>query len=107
MGVVFVLIFMGLLYVASKIFNWKSRWGDDIGLSKNVLRVLPDLFKDEALLNDFKIILNKLGFNKIIHSKKIINNSGNFTLKIDRKILKIINYLFTDDFSNFKYKIVS
>jgi hypothetical protein len=61
----------------------------------------------EHLESDFKIILNKLGFNKIIHSKKIINNSGNFTLKIDRKILKIINYLFTDDFSNFKYKIVS
>ncbi len=75
MEVIFVLIFMGLLYIVLKIFNWKSRWGSDIGLSKNVLRVLPDVFKDEALLNDFKIILNDEG-NIYVLLEKILKDLG-------------------------------
>jgi hypothetical protein len=70
-----VLIFMGLLYLGSKIFNWKSRWGNDIGLSKNVLRVLPDVFKDEALLDDFKIILNDEG-NIYVLLEKVLKDVG-------------------------------
>lgn len=75
MEVVFGLIFMGLLYIISKIFNWKTRWGDDIGLSKNVLRVLPDIFKDEALLDDLKIILKEEG-NIYVLLEKLLKDLG-------------------------------
>lgn len=60
----------------------------------------------EHLERDLEIILNKIGIEKILHSKKIINGSGNFTLKIDRQMLRRINYLFLDDFKNFHYKMV-
>lgn len=60
----------------------------------------------EHLEQDLQIILNKIGIREIIHSKKIINGSGNFSLKIDRKMLKIMNYLFSDDFKNFHYTMV-
>lgn len=60
----------------------------------------------EHLEEDLEIILNKIGFRQIIHNKKIINSSKNFTLKIDRKMLRIMNYLFSDDFRYFRYKMV-
>lgn len=60
----------------------------------------------EYLENDFAKILNQIGFKRIIHKQKKINSSGDFFLKIDRKSLKIINYLFADDFKNFHYKMV-
>jgi hypothetical protein len=75
MEVVFGLIFVGLLYIISKIFNWRTRWGGDIGLSKNVLRVLPDIFKDEALLDDLKIILKEEG-NIYVLLEKLLKDLG-------------------------------
>lgn len=60
----------------------------------------------ENLEKDLEIILKKIGIQQIIHNKKKINSSGNFNLKINKKILKIINYLFTDDFINFHYKMI-
>lgn len=60
----------------------------------------------ENLEKDLEIILRKIGIQQIIHNKKKINSSGNFNLKINKKILKIINYLFDDDFKNFHYKMI-
>jgi hypothetical protein len=62
--------------------------------------------KFEHLERDLEIILKKIGIQQIIHNKKKINSSGNFNLKINKKMLKIINYLFIDDFINFHYKII-
>jgi len=62
--------------------------------------------KFEHLERDLEIILKKIGIQQIIHNKKKINSSGNFNLKINKKMLKIINYLFIDDFINFHYKMV-
>ena len=59
-----------------------------------------------GLEEDLKKILNKIGFKRLVHIPKKINSSGDFFLKIDRKSLKIINYLFADDFKNFHYKMV-
>ena len=67
-----------------------------------------DMFgRFEHLEQDLTKILNKIGFQYIVHKPKKINSSGNFSLKIDRKSLKIINHLFADDFINFHYKMVS
>jgi hypothetical protein len=60
----------------------------------------------EHLEEDLEIILNNIGIRRIIHNKKKINSSGNFNLKIDGKILKIMNYLFADDLKNFHYEMV-
>ena len=60
----------------------------------------------EHLESDLEIILNKLGFRRMLHTKKIVNSSGNFTIKMDRQMLRIINYLFADDFRNFNYKMI-
>jgi hypothetical protein len=60
----------------------------------------------EQLEEDLEIILNAIGIYRIIHNKKKINSSGNFNLKIDRKIIKIMNYLFADDLNNFHYEMV-
>ena len=60
----------------------------------------------EYLEQDLKIILNNIGIHNIIHNSEKINSSGNFSIKIDRKMLKIINHLFEDDFNNFHYKMV-
>jgi hypothetical protein len=66
-----------------------------------------DMFgRFEHLEEDFKKILNKIGFQRIVHNSKKINSSGNFSLKIDKKSVKIINHLFVDDFRNFHYKMV-
>lgn len=60
----------------------------------------------EHLEEDLEKILKRIGFKRLIHIPKKINSSGDFFLEIDRKSLKIINYLFADDFKNFNYKMV-
>lgn len=60
----------------------------------------------EHLEEDLEMILNNIGIYRMIHNKKIINSSGDINFKIDRKVLKMMNYLFSDDFKNFRYKMV-
>lgn len=60
----------------------------------------------EHLETDLENILNHIGIYNMIHERKKINSSGNYTLKIDRQMLKILNYLFKDDFKHFQYKMV-
>jgi hypothetical protein len=61
----------------------------------------------EYLEDDFKSILNYLGFNKIIHPIKrlnVSNESGAEDIILERKTVKKINELFSDDFDMFHYK---
>jgi hypothetical protein len=64
--------------------------------------------KFERLEEDLKKILNRIGFTKINHIPKKINssNSSNVISQIDTKSIKIMNYLFADDFNNFRYYMI-
>jgi hypothetical protein len=62
----------------------------------------------ENLEEDFRRILNLIGFNKIIHvpQKYNISSEGVTTeLKFKESTLKLINQLFADDFNMFHYKV--
>lgn len=63
--------------------------------------------KFEKLEEDFKIILNKIGFDKIRHiSKKenVSNTEGSESMVLERKTIQKLNELFADDFELFHYK---
>jgi len=64
----------------------------------------------EHLEDDFKFILNKIGFTEIIHPIKkvnVSNNSDSDNILLEGKIIKKINELFIDDFNNFHYKMIN
>jgi hypothetical protein len=63
--------------------------------------------KFEKLEEDFIIILNKIGFDKIRHiSKKenVSNTEGAESMVLERKTIQKLNELFADDFELFHYK---
>jgi hypothetical protein len=63
--------------------------------------------KFETLEEDFKIILNEIGFDKIIHIPKkenVSNKSGAETIVFEKKTIQKINELFFEDFELFHYK---
>jgi hypothetical protein len=64
----------------------------------------------EHLEDDFRLILNKIGFKDIIHSIKkvnVSNNSGSDDVLLEGKTIKRINELFSDDFETFHYEIIN
>lgn len=63
--------------------------------------------KFETLEEDFRFILNKIGFSKILHiSKKenVSNKNGSEKILLERKSIYILNELFKEDFNFFHYK---
>lgn len=64
----------------------------------------------EHLEDDFRYILNYLGFDKIVHpiiKLNVSNKEGSDTITIDHKTIRKINELFNDDFQTFHYKMIS
>ena len=64
----------------------------------------------EYLETDFRMILNHIGFDKIIHPIKKVNVSnkeGLQELSLDRKTINVINNLFADDFEAFHYQMIN
>jgi hypothetical protein len=63
----------------------------------------------EHLENDFRIILNYIGFNNIIHPIKRVNVSNtdnNDNVQLEIRTIKKINELFFDDFEIFHYQMI-
>jgi hypothetical protein len=63
----------------------------------------------EHLENDFRIILNYIGFNNIIHPIKrvnISNTDNNDNIQLEIRTIKKINELFFDDFELFHYQMI-
>jgi len=63
--------------------------------------------KFETLEEDFIIILNHLGFKKILHTptkKNVSNKEGSDVIVFEKKTIKKLNELFLDDFDTFHYK---
>jgi hypothetical protein len=66
--------------------------------------------KFENLEEDFRYILNEIGFDKIIHIPKKVNVSnegGADTIVLERKTIQLLNELFKDDFELFHYKKIN
>ena len=64
----------------------------------------------EHLEDDFRLILNKIGFKNIIHPIKkvnVSNTSGSDDVLLEGKTIKKINELFLDDFESFHYTMVN
>jgi hypothetical protein len=64
----------------------------------------------EHLEDDFRIILNQIGFKNIIHPTKkvnVSNNSESDDILLEGKIIKQINDLFLDDFETFHYRMIN
>jgi len=63
--------------------------------------------KFESLEDDFQIILNEIGFDKILHVPKkenVSNKSGAENIVFEKKTIQKINELFFEDFELFHYK---
>jgi len=63
--------------------------------------------KFESLEEDFRIILQKIGFTNAIHipeKKNVSNTNGSNIIALERKTIKKINELLEDDLSTFHYK---
>lgn len=63
----------------------------------------------EYLEDDFRVILNHLGFKKIIHPIKKINvsnNIGSEDIILEKKTVRKLNELFNDDFESFHYQMI-
>ena len=63
--------------------------------------------KFENLEEDFRIILNKIGFTKIVHIPKkenVSNTEGAENMVLERKTIQKLNDLFADDLELFHYK---
>lgn len=63
--------------------------------------------KFETLEDDFQIILNEIGFDKIIHIPKkenVSNTIGAENIVFEKKTIQKINELFFEDFELFHYK---
>ena len=63
--------------------------------------------KFENLEEDFIIILNKIGFTKIVHIPKkenVSNTEGAENMVLERKTIQKLNDLFADDLELFHYK---
>ena len=66
--------------------------------------------KFETLEEDFRIILNKIGFDKIRHIPKkenVSNKIGAEDVVLEKKTIQKLNELFFDDFELFHYKKLS
>jgi hypothetical protein len=66
--------------------------------------------KFENLEEDFKIILNEIGFDKILHIPKkenVSNISGSETTILESKTIKKLNELFHNDLELFHYKKIN
>lgn len=66
--------------------------------------------KFENLEEDFRIILNAIGFDKIIHypqKQNVSNKEGSDSMVLERKTVQKINDLFADDFELFHYKKIN
>jgi hypothetical protein len=64
----------------------------------------------EHLEDDFRLILNKIGFENIIHPIKkvnVSNNSGSDDVVLEGRTIKKLNELFLDDFESFHYTMVN
>jgi len=64
----------------------------------------------EHLEDDFRIILNQIGFKNTIHPIKKVNVSNNTNTDdviLEGKIIKKINELFFDDFEVFHYRMIN
>jgi hypothetical protein len=62
--------------------------------------------KFENLEEDFRFILNDIGFDNIIHIPKKVNVSnedGSDTILLERKTVQKLNELFKDDLELFHY----
>ena len=62
--------------------------------------------KFETLEEDFRIILDKIGFNKIIHIPKkenVSNKTGADQIVLEKKTVQKLNELFFEDFEVFHY----
>ena len=66
--------------------------------------------KFETLEDDFRFILNDLGFDKILHTPKkenVSNKSGAESIVLEKKTVNKINELFFEDFELFHYKKIT
>lgn len=66
--------------------------------------------KFENLENDFRFILRKIGFDKIVHIPKkenVSNVDGAETIVLERKTIKKLNEIFADDLELFHYKMIN
>ena len=64
----------------------------------------------EHLEDDFRTILNEIGFKNIIHPIEKVNVSNNTNtddILLDGKTIKKINELFFDDFEMFHYRMIN
>lgn len=64
----------------------------------------------EHLEDDFRTILNQIGFKDIVHLIKkvnVSNNSGSDDILLEGKTIKKINELFFDDFDTFHYRMIN
>jgi hypothetical protein len=64
----------------------------------------------EHLEDDFRLILNQIGFKDIIHPIKkvnVSNTSGSDDVLLEGRTIKKLNELFLDDFESFHYRMVN
>ena len=66
--------------------------------------------KFETLEEDFRIILSKIGFDKIVHIPKkenVSNKDGAESIVLEKKTILKLNELFADDLEMFHYKTIN
>lgn len=66
--------------------------------------------KFENLEEDFRYILNEIGFDNIVHipiKVNVSNDCGIDTIVLEKKTIQLLNELFKDDFDLFHYKKIN
>ena len=66
--------------------------------------------KFENLEEDFRFILKKIGFDRIVHTPKkenVSNKDGSESIVLEKRTISKLNELFADDLEMFHYKLIN